>query len=847
MTLTLIPINTPDALGVSKPLISYNDGTNNATAHVLLDSTGALLSPATSALQTAGNASAATTAANTANIPAKGAALAANSLPVTLASDQTLPLPAGASTAALQAAANASLTTIAAGTPALGQTLAAGSVPVVLTAAQVTALSAPVLAAGTAVVGKLGIDQTTPGTSNGVQVNAALPTGANVIGAVTANAGTNLNTSALALDASVNGIIVAQGSTTSGQKGTLIQGAVSASAPALTTGQSNPLSLDTAGNLRVNVVAGGAAGGGTSSGFAAAFPATGTALGAKNGANMVNLTADASGNLNVNLQAALPAGTAIVGKFTTDQTAHGTTDLMAADITKVGGTALAIGQQLSAASIPVVLPAAQITSLTPPTTVAVTQATGANLHAVIDSGTLTSITNALPAGANTIGSVGLAAGSAKVGQVAIDQTTPGVTNLVQLPAAQITALTPPTTVTANAGTGTMAVSAAALPLPAGASTAANQTSVIGSATGGAAATSSQLSGGVFNTAAPTLTTGQQAALQTDASANLKVNVAAALPIGTNSIGNLGTVAAVTAITNALPAGANLLGKVTTNDGTNSITIKAASTAAVATDTAQVVALSPNTPLPAGANVLGGVNVADGSDVTVGAKADASATTDTGTFSLIALFKRSLQSLTSILAACQAATPIGANVIGKVGIDQTTPGTTNLVQIGGSLPAGSAVIGSVTVNGGTVHLTAALTVTAGAYTTGMVVGGLITLTGAARVNAGSGIVQSFTVNVATALTAPYDVLLFDTIPSATFTDNAVLPSLTQADRAALCGVAHCNDLISLGTPQLLQALNLAIPFKLSAANTSLYAVTVMRGSQTFAATTAVGVSAILLQD
>lgn len=41
-----------------------------------------------------------------------------------------------------------------------------------------------VLGAGTAIIGKVGIDQTTPGTTNGVQVNAALPAGANVIGHV---------------------------------------------------------------------------------------------------------------------------------------------------------------------------------------------------------------------------------------------------------------------------------------------------------------------------------------------------------------------------------------------------------------------------------------------------------------------------------------------------------------------------------------------------------------------------------------------------------------------------------------------------------------------------------------
>ena len=75
-------------------------------------------------------------------------------------------------------------------------------------------------------------------------------------GSVTANAGTNLNTSALALDTSVNGIIVAQGSTTSGQKGSLILGAVATSSPTYSNGQSSAFSLDTSGSLRVNMVTG---------------------------------------------------------------------------------------------------------------------------------------------------------------------------------------------------------------------------------------------------------------------------------------------------------------------------------------------------------------------------------------------------------------------------------------------------------------------------------------------------------------------------------------------------------------------------------------------------------------
>lgn len=70
-----------------------------------------------------------------------------------------------------------------------------------------------------------------------------------VSGTVTSNIGT---TNGLALDASVNGILLSQGSTTSGQKGPLIQGAVTTSAPTYTTGQTDPLSLTTAGALRID-------------------------------------------------------------------------------------------------------------------------------------------------------------------------------------------------------------------------------------------------------------------------------------------------------------------------------------------------------------------------------------------------------------------------------------------------------------------------------------------------------------------------------------------------------------------------------------------------------------------
>lgn len=150
--------------------------------------------------------------------------------------------------------------------------------------------------------------------------------------------------------------------------------------------------------------------------------------------------------------------------------------------------------------------------------------------------------------------------------------------------------------------------------------------------------------------------------------------------------------------------------------------------------------------------------------------------------------------------------------------------------------------------GSVHLTNSPTVTAGAYATGAVVGGLISFSGAARINSGSGLIQSALVTVKTALTAPFDVFFFDTNPTnSTFTDNVAL-AVNVADLPFLCGIAHCTDLVPAGTPQVLQALNLAIPFKLSAAATTLYAVIVMRGSgETLASTSAIQLSVIIVQD
>jgi len=90
--------------------------------------------------------------------------------------------------------------------------------------------------------------------TNTVAISAAslpLPTGAS-----TSALQTTGNTSLASIVTNTNSLILAQGSTTSGQTGNLAMGAVTTAAPTYTTGQTDPLSLDTAGNLRVTLASG---------------------------------------------------------------------------------------------------------------------------------------------------------------------------------------------------------------------------------------------------------------------------------------------------------------------------------------------------------------------------------------------------------------------------------------------------------------------------------------------------------------------------------------------------------------------------------------------------------------
>lgn len=148
---------------------------------------------------------------------------------------------------------------------------------------------------------------------------------AQVTGTVTANAGTNLNTSLLELDSTGAALNLAQASTTSGQTGPLVQTATTTAAPSYTTAKTNPLSTDTSGNLRV-------AGAVTGSGNFTVVQPTGTNLHAVlDTTSTTAVTQATAANLNAAVVGTGTAGSAAGGILTVQGVASMTKLLVTPD------------------------------------------------------------------------------------------------------------------------------------------------------------------------------------------------------------------------------------------------------------------------------------------------------------------------------------------------------------------------------------------------------------------------------------------------------------------------------------------------------------------------------------
>ncbi len=154
-------------------------------------------------------------------------------------------------------------------------------------------------------------------------------------------------------------------------------------------------------------------------------------------------------------------------------------------------------------------------------------------------------------------------------------------------------------------------------------------------------------------------------------------------------------------------------------------------------------------------------------------------------------------------------------------------------------------GDLRVDGGKAHVVrVAPTITAGAYTADDCMGGEMTVTAAARISGGSGVLTGITFvaedNAADAWAASdVEVLIFESNPGGTYTDNNALDgsALTDADAFLLLGTVLLDTYVDLGDITMLKATNVNIPY-VAAGSADLFAVAVNRGGVTPEATNAV---------
>jgi hypothetical protein len=290
----------------------------------------------------------------------------------------TLPLPTGAATDATLAALNAALGLVGDAIATAGGTGTASAKLRRMTQGLEDLKTLIVLATGTNVIGRVGIDQTTPGTTNLVQLPASQVTSLqNVI----ANAGTNLNTSTLA--------------------------------------------LESGGNLAALLTSLGAA--------ADAIVAAGAV-----GSASAKLRRMTQGLEDLKSLIVLATGTNVIGRVGIDQTTPGTTNLVqlpASQVTSLQNVTANAGTNLNTAALALESGgnlAALLTSL---------GAAADAIVAAGAVGSASAKLRRMTQGLEDLKSlIVLAAGANVIGKVGIDQAIPGTTNLVQLPSAQVTSL-----------------------------------------------------------------------------------------------------------------------------------------------------------------------------------------------------------------------------------------------------------------------------------------------------------------------------------------------------------------------------------------------------------------------
>jgi hypothetical protein len=176
----------------------------------------------------------------------------------------------------------------------------------------------------------------------------------------------------------------------------------------------------------------------------------------------------------------------------------------------------------------------------------------------------------------------------------------------------------------------------------------------------------------------------------------------------------------------------------------------------------------------------------------------------------------------------AATPLPITATGSVGV---SAGENHIGEVGGR----TRVITPVT----TVSLTA--------YAAGDTIAGKLTLTNAVRIVSGSGVLQTLTVIDADNEKAAFDVYLFDSNPTGTYTDNAV-PTVASVDLAKVIGVIPVlnTDYHTIASDAVAMPTFQPIAFTANGSQ-NIYAVCIARGTPTYTATNDLTLRFSVLQD
>lgn len=152
----------------------------------------------------------------------------------------------------------------------------------------------------------------------------------------------------------------------------------------------------------------------------------------------------------------------------------------------------------------------------------------------------------------------------------------------------------------------------------------------------------------------------------------------------------------------------------------------------------------------------------------------------------------------------------------------------------------------TMTGASAEVCVTPTVTASlAYTSGNVVGGLITFANLLR-TVQTGVLQSIRLTVLGTQTAEFDVTFFSSNPQATTWTDRTAPAIAAGDKPfAQPVIKLTNNFSGLGTHTVYGADNISRSIKM--ASTSGYAVITVVGTPTFASTSDVQLCAAAIQD